>query len=282
MHVEADPEVITQAVREARAGGKSIGVVPTMGALHAGHVSLVEAAASECDFVVVTIFVNPTQFAPDEDLAKYPRTLEADLELCRAAGADVVFTPAATTMYPPNSQSVVSVSRISRMLEGESRPGHFDGVTTIVAKLFNITEPDRAYFGQKDFQQQLVVRQMVRDLNFGVNIVTCPIIREADGLAMSSRNRYLSPDERQTALQIKQSLLLAQRMASETQASPAKIADVMRQKLRQTPGINLNYAVVVDTDTLNPVTEGVDHAVALIAARVGSTRLIDNLVLQFR
>jgi pantoate--beta-alanine ligase len=281
MIVEPLPSETHRLVREARRAGKSVGCVPTMGALHAGHVSLIERARKECDFVVGTIFVNPTQFGPNEDFSKYPRTLESDLEMCRQAGADLVFTPQTSSMYSPLAQTIVRVDRLASVLEGAHRPGHFDGVSTVVTKLFNITEPDRAYFGQKDFQQQLIIRQMVEDLNQPVEIVTCPIIREPDGLAMSSRNRYLSPDERQRAGLLSQALRKAKQLAKETTLLPGEISAAMIDVLRSVEGIDLQYAVITNRRTLELLTERSEPAVALIAAKVGTTRLIDNEILHF-
>jgi pantoate--beta-alanine ligase len=252
-----------------------------MGALHAGHVSLIKRARKECNFVVGTIFVNPTQFGPNEDFSKYPRTLESDLEMCREAGADLVFTPQTSSMYSLLAQTIVRVDRLASVLEGAHRPGHFDGVSTVVTKLFNITEPDRAYFGQKDFQQQLIIRQMVEDLNQPVEIVTCPIIREPDGLAMSSRNRYLSADERQRAGLLSQALRKAKQLAEETSLVPAEISAAMINVLRSVEGIDLQYAVIANGRTLELLTERTEPAVALIAAKVGTTRLIDNEILHF-
>ncbi|MFN9717711.1 MAG: pantoate--beta-alanine ligase [Planctomycetota bacterium] len=231
-------------VRAARRSGQLVGCVPTMGALHPGHVSLIERARQECDFVVATIFVNPTQFGPNEDFSKYPRTLEADLEMCRNAGADLVFTPSTDSMYSRTAQTIVRVTQLSTVLEGRHRPGHFDGVSTVVTKLFNITEPDRAYFGQKDYQQQLIIRQMVADLDEPVEIVTCPIIREHDGLAMSSRNRYLSSEERSRAGELSAALRLAVRLAADTDDSPQAIAEQMHEHLRSVGGISLQLAVL--------------------------------------
>ena len=282
MIVESSPAEVRRVVRIARQRGVSIGCVPTMGALHEGHVSLIEAARKDCGFVVGTIFVNPTQFGPNEDFSKYPRTLESDLEMCRNAGADLVFTPALSAMYGESAQTTVRVTELSTILDGAHRPGHFDGVTTIVTKLFNITEPDRAYFGQKDFQQQLIIRQMVTDLDQPVEIVTCPIIRESDGLAMSSRNRYLSIEERQYALQLFQALKLAERLAADSAKSPPQIAQAMTDHLNSVGGIDVQYAVVADCSTLERLNERPQTAVALIAAKVGSTRLIDNQILRFR
>ena len=281
MIVEPSPARTRELVRERRRRGQQIAVVPTMGALHAGHVSLVEAARGECDYVVATIFVNPTQFAPGEDYEKYPRTLEDDLARCEAAGADLVFTPQTSAMYADDAQTTVVVSELTRVLEGAHRPSHFDGVTTVVAKLFHITEPDRAYFGQKDFQQQLIIRQMVRDLDFGLQIVTCPIIRESDGLAMSSRNRYLTATQRQQSLALSQALTHADQRAREG-VSAEEIQQQMRQILGDAPGVELDYAVVVNTATLREPTGDESAVVALVAARVGDTRLIDNQILQLR
>lgn len=282
MRVESSPAEVRRAVRAARQRGLTVGCVPTMGALHQGHVSLIEAACKECGFVVGTIFVNPTQFGPNEDFSKYPRSLDSDLEMCRKAGADLVFTPPVSAMYAESAQTFVRVSELSTVLEGAHRPGHFDGVTTIVTKLFNITEPDFAYFGQKDFQQQLTIRQMVTDLDHALEIVTCPIIRESDGLAMSSRNRYLSIDDRRRAKELSQALKLAEKLATETSTMPPEIAQAMTDHLNSVGGIDVQYAVIVDSATLRPLTERSDAAVALIAAKVGSTRLIDNQILRFR
>ena len=283
MQILSAPADIHRAVRNARRQGQTVGCVPTMGALHAGHASLIERARAECACVVATIFVNPTQFGPNEDFSRYPRTLDADLEICRQAGADLVFTPAVSDMYSPNAETIVRVNRLSTVLEGAHRPGHFDGVTTVVAKLLLITEPDRAYFGQKDFQQQLIIRRMVRDLNFPVEIITCPIVRESDGLAMSSRNRYLSTTERQTATAISQALQFAQSLASQHDVSPSAVADALTGRLSSVPGLELQYAVLADPDTLEEIPRNatIPAAVALVAARVGTTRLLDNHILRF-
>jgi len=272
---------VQSQVRERRKSGQSIGVVPTMGALHDGHLSLIKAAREECDFVITTIFVNPAQFGPGEDLEQYPRPLDEDLRLCRSAGADLVFTPSADHMYSSGSCTTVNVSRISGLLEGASRPTHFDGVTTIVAKLFNITLPDRAYFGQKDYQQQLVIRRMVLDLNWPLEVITCPIVRETDGLAMSSRNRYLSPQEREQALSLSRILEWAGEQAATGQSSPEEIQAGMVSRLQAADGVEPDYAVVVDPETLQPALEKSSTAVALLAVRIGRTRLIDNRVLIF-
>lgn len=280
MQVECLPSEVRSVVKAERKKGAVVGVVPTMGALHAGHVSLIEAARHECDFVVTTIFVNPTQFAPNEDLQKYPRTLERDLEMCRNAGCDLVFTPEVSSMYLNDAETTVSVTELTQRLEGRTRPEHFQGVTTVVAKLFNITVPDRAYFGQKDFQQQLVIRRMVQDLDWGIEIVTCPIVRESDGLAMSSRNRYLSDDERQNALILFRALTYATDLAGQS-AAPEKIESEITRMIHSVDGVELDYAVVVDATKLTPLIESSTVAVALVAAKVGNTRLIDNQLLDF-
>ena len=274
------PADVQACIRQQRQAGRTVGVVPTMGALHDGHLSLVEAARTECDFVVTTIFVNPTQFGPGEDFDKYPRTMDTDLELCASAGTDLVFTPSVDDMYPPNSCSTVVVSDITRVLEGQSRPTHFDGVTTIVAKLFNITLPDRAYFGQKDYQQQLVIQRMVQDLNWPLKVVTCPIVREYDGLAMSSRNRYLSAQERNRALVLSGTLKWAQKAASSGR-NAVEVQKEMAKRLQSVDGLELDYAVVADPKTLRPAESHAATAVALLAVRVGATRLIDNDMLTF-
>ena len=264
------------AVREARLAGKTIGCVPTMGALHDGHISLVEAARRETDFVVVTIFVNPTQFGPNEDLAKYPRPLEADLAKCQAAGVDLVFNPDVESVYPSGDATFVEVPGLSEVLEGAHRPGHFRGVTTIVLKLFNMVLPDIAFFGQKDYQQQLLIRHLVDDLNVPVEIRTCPTVRESDGLAMSSRNAYLSSEEHQTALALSQALKIAEQSLRDDRQSPTEARARMIEHLTSTPGLVLDYATVADSHSLEELSGASSDMVALIAARVGTTRLIDN------
>jgi pantoate--beta-alanine ligase len=267
------------AVQSARRKGQSIGVVPTMGALHAGHLSLLEAARRECDFTVVTIFVNPAQFGPSEDFQRYPRMLEADLEAIRRVGADAVFAPELSEMYGPQHVTFVEMGGIAEPLEGNCRPGHFRGVATIVLKLFNAVMPDRAYFGQKDFQQTLVVRRMVADLDLPIEIRVCPIIREPDGLAMSSRNAYLSPVEREQALAISRSLNRATSLAAAGERTAEKILASMREVLHQSPGVELEYLVLVDPENLKPVRQLAGTTLAAIAAKVGKTRLIDNCLL---
>lgn len=271
-------EELRARVRVARMAGLRIGCVPTMGALHAGHLSLVEAAKRESDFVVLTIFVNPTQFGPHEDFTKYPRPLERDLDLCRSAGVDVVFHPEVADVYPAPNATYVDVPALDRILEGAFRPGHFRGVATIVLKLFNLVLPDVAFFGQKDYQQQLLLKHMAADLNVPVEIRTCPTLRDPDGLAMSSRNIYLSAAERQTALSLSQALKLAHDLI-QRRATPTEIRSAMRQHLESFPGVKIDYATIADAHTLEEVTDLVPQMVALIAARVGTTRLIDNQLL---
>lgn len=262
-------------VAAARRAGLTVGLVPTMGALHAGHVSLVEAAARECQLTIVTIFVNPTQFGPGEDFGRYPRTLEADLAALAGRGADVVFAPATEVMYPDAHVTFVDMGGPALGLEGDFRPGHFRGVATIVLKLFNLVQPDRAYFGRKDYQQSLVVRQLVRDLNLPLQVVVCPTIRESDGLAMSSRNRYLKSDERERALAISRSLRLARQLAGQGTRDATSILSAMR-KLLDEARLEIDYVALADRETLAPLEQVDRPAVALVAARVGTTRLIDN------
>jgi pantoate--beta-alanine ligase len=270
------------AVHRARQAGLRVGCVPTMGALHDGHLSLVEVARRETDFVVVTIFVNPTQFGPNEDLDKYPRPLEEDLAKCSEADVDLVFHPETATVYPAKDTSFVEVPVISETLEGAHRPGHFRGVTTIVLKLFNMVLPDVAFFGQKDYQQQLLIRHMVDDLNVPVEIRTCPTIREADGLAMSSRNAYLSKDERLTALALSHALKIAEQSLLTDGESAAQARQRMIKHLTSAPGLVLDYATIADAQSLRELDATSNEMVALIAARVGTTRLIDNELITLR
>jgi pantoate--beta-alanine ligase len=281
MDILKHPTEIQSRVRERRYLRQSVGVVPTMGALHDGHLSLVKTARAECDFVITTIFVNPLQFGPNEDLDQYPRALQTDLDMCRAAGADLAFIPTADDMYCAGSSTTVTVAGLSGILEGACRQTHFDGVTTVVAKLLNITLPDRAYFGQKDYQQQLIIRRMVQDLNWPLSIVTCPIVREPDGLAMSSRNQYLRPHERERALLLNRILDHAARQAADGGSSPDQVQSDMAGQLFGAEGVKPDYAVVVDPDSLEPAGDHVSTAVALLAAWVGRTRLLDNRILTF-
>jgi pantoate--beta-alanine ligase len=272
------PEV-RQAVGTARLSGCTIGCVPTMGALHAGHISLIEEARKRTDFVVVTIFVNPSQFAPHEDLTKYPRPLERDLQMCREAGANLVYVPEVPSLYPPGYQTWVTVEEMTKPLEGAIRTTHFRGVTTIVLKLFNIVQPDVACFGAKDFQQQSIIRRMMLDLDLPVEIVVCPTIREADGLALSSRNVYLSKKERVVALSLSQSLKLALEKLKDGERDLTTITQAMKSLIEAHPEIKIDYVTIADPDSLIELQTAQAAMVALIAARVGNTRLIDNQML---
>jgi pantoate--beta-alanine ligase len=277
MIVAKEAADVRPAVHGARERSLSIGCVPTMGALHAGHASLIEAARRECGFVVVTIFVNPTQFGPHEDFTRYPRPLEKDLALCRQAGVDLVFAPEAESLYPPGFCTFVEVESLCRILEGAFRPGHFRGVATIVLKLLNIVRPDVAYFGRKDYQQQLLVRKMCGELDLAVEIRTCPTIREPDGLALSSRNRFLEGADRQKALVLSQALLLAEGRLQAGEHDVAAVCAEMRRQMESAAGVAVDYATVADPETLTELSAPLPDMVALVAARVGATRLIDNL-----
>jgi pantoate--beta-alanine ligase len=257
-----------------------MGLVPTMGALHAGHRSLVRAARKQSDAVAVSIFVNPTQFGPDEDFRRYPRDLEGDCALLEQAGADVVFAPSAEEMYPRGAVTWVTVEGLSERLCGKSRPGHFRGVATVVAKLFHIVEPDLAFFGQKDAAQVAIIRRMVRDLNIPVTIAVCPIVRESDGLALSSRNAYLSPEERKMALVLYASLQQAQKLFASGQRDSAKLAAEGRKAFAGQPAARLDYFEIVDPETLAPVATVDTPSLVAVAAFIGNTRLIDNILLE--
>jgi len=267
------------AVRELRAAGRIVGLVPTMGALHVGHVSLVRAARKECDAVVVSLFVNPTQFGPNEDFAKYPRTWDSDCALREREGVELVFAPGAEAMYPVGASTFVEVECVSDRLDGASRPGHFRGVATVVAKLFHIVAPDKAFFGQKDAAQVAVLRKVVRDLNFDLELVVCPTVREADGLALSSRNRYLSVEERRQALVLSRALQRVEERVAQGVLDAATLIDDALAVLASEPGIRLDYFKVVDPDTLEDVADVRNSALAAIAVFVGPTRLIDNAVI---
>ena len=264
--------------RELRMRGDVVGFVPTMGALHEGHLSLVLRAKAECDVVTASIFVNPLQFAPGEDLARYPRTFKEDCKLLEAEGVEVLFAPEAAEMYPDGAVTTVTVAGVGDRLDGASRPGHFTGVATVVAKLFNVVRPDRAYFGQKDAAQLAVIRQMVRDLNFDVELVGCPIVRDADGLALSSRNRYLSATERQEALVLNAALSRMKQMIAEGERDSATLIRGGMEAFRTVTGVRVDYLSVVDASTLLPVTSAHSGTLVAIAAYVGNTRLIDNFL----
>lgn len=279
--VVTDIASLRQAVAAARRGGRTIGLVPTMGALHAGHLSLIEAARAETGFVVVSIFVNPTQFGPNEDLNRYPRTLERDLKSCEETGVDLVFHPRPEIMYPPDYRTFVEVTGLQDVLCGASRPGHFRGVATVVLKLFNLVQPDRAYFGQKDAQQVRIIQQMVRDLNLPVEIRVCPIVREADDLALSSRNEYLEAQERRSAPVLYRALTEARRRIEAGERDAATVRKVMTETIASVPGAVLDYAAVVDADSLQALVQIVFGRPVLLAlaVRFRGTRLIDNLLI---
>jgi len=277
---------IVRTVRELRLwsrdvrrnGPTTVGIVPTMGALHAGHQSLVRAAKSSCQSVAVSIFVNPTQFGPHEDFEQYPRTLGADCAMLDAEGVDVVFAPSVEELYPPESATFVSVEGIESRLDGTSRPGHFRGVATVVAKLLIASEADRAFFGQKDAAQVAVLRRMTADLRLATEIVVCPIVREADGLAISSRNIYLSPVERAQALVLNRALQMVKAQVAEGVRSADQLAETARAVFAAEPSVRVDYVAIVDAGTLVPVEQAVPGVLVAVAAWVGPTRLIDNII----
>ncbi|MGQ9532738.1 MAG: pantoate--beta-alanine ligase [Desulfotomaculales bacterium] len=271
---------VRAAVRRHRERGARIGFVPTMGYFHEGHLSLMRRARAECGAVVVSIFVNPLQFGPREDLAEYPRDLERDLRMAREVGVDVVFAPNEEEMYPPGYCTYVEVLGLTEKLCGLSRPGHFRGVTTVVAKLFNIVQPDVAYFGQKDAQQAVVIQRMVRDLNMPLEVVVLPTVREADGLAMSSRNVYLSPEERQAALVIPRSLARAVEAVKGGERDVAALREMVRGMLAAEPRASIDYVEIYGWPDLEPLTVLTDRALLAVAVRFGRARLIDNVVLE--
>ena len=262
-----------------RAGGKTIGFVPTMGALHEGHLSLVRRAAADTDHVVVSVYVNPTQFAPTEDFGEYPRQLQADVELAQAAGAALVFAPSDSIMYPDGFCTYVVPERVTENLCGLSRPGFFRGVATVCMKLFNCVRPHKAFFGQKDYQQSVVIRRLVADMNMDLDIVVCPIVREPDGLAMSSRNKYLSGQEREQALCLHEALTAARELADAGERDAAALIAAMRKIIEQRPLARIDYVSIVDPDTIEDVPVAGPGTVAALAVFMGATRLIDNAIL---
>jgi pantoate--beta-alanine ligase len=280
MRVCQSIDEVRAASRTGRREGKSLGLVPTMGALHEGHLSLVRAAKAQCDLVVVSIFVNPLQFGPNEDLAKYPRNFDRDRELLAKDGADFIFAPSVEEMYPPGAVTYVTVEGLSDKLCGRSRPGHFRGVTTVVSELFNIVEPGRAFFGQKDAAQSTIIRRMVRDLNIPVRVVVCPIVREPDGLAMSSRNAYLDAGQRKSALVLYRSLTAVQERFDQGERMAHVLIDAGKQTLAHEPLVRLDYFEIVDPETLDPVDDLSRGGLVAVAAFVGNVRLIDNIVLR--
>lgn len=275
VHTINEVRQITSAARKQKS---RIGFVPTMGALHAGHGSLIEAAKAECDFVVVSIFVNPTQFGPGEDFQQYPRTLDSDTAYCEQLGVDLVFAPSADEMYPAEQLTWVDTEKLTDRLCGASRPGHFRGVTTVCTKLFNIVQPDIAYFGQKDAQQAVVIRRMVQDLNLPLEIRVCPIVREDDGLAMSSRNKYLSADERSRAVCLYQALTHCQSQIATGQTQTAPLIAEIQRIVENRQG-RIDYISIVDPESLEPLEQIEQKALILLAVYIGKVRLIDNLLI---
>jgi pantoate--beta-alanine ligase len=278
--VVAGIAAVRAVVARHRREGHTVGFVPTMGALHAGHAHLIETAAAECGRVVVSVFVNPTQFGPNEDFARYPRTLNADLRICEAAGAHTVFVPTVAEVYPEPFRTFVEVAGVSEGLCGASRPGHFRGVATVVLKLFNMVGPDVAYFGQKDAQQVRVIQTMVRDLDVPIQVRVVPTVREPDGLALSSRNRYLTPEERRHAVVLWQALSEAARRVAAGERDAVALRRRMEERVAATPGATLDYAAVTDAESLAPVDRLERPALAALAVFFGRTRLIDNVTLE--
>ena len=279
MEVAKTIDSVRDLVKAARSRGRKIGFVPTMGALHLGHISLIEASVKNGDFVVVSIFVNPTQFGPDEDFEKYPRPIDADLKICQKANVDVVFVPTPEQMYGGENLTWVDVEKLTELLCGQSRPGHFRGVTTVCAKLFNIVAPDVAYFGQKDAQQAIVIKRMVADLRMPLEIVICPTIREPDGLAISSRNKYLSEQQRKEAALIYESLQKCCVLIESGIRQSGPITTQMREVLARSSSIEIEYVSIVDAETLQAIDKIAGKALIAVAVKIGSTRLIDNILI---
>lgn len=279
MEIFRTVEELRKWSRENRRFSASIGLVPTMGALHAGHASLMRAAVDTCARVAVSIFVNPTQFGPNEDFARYPRMFEADCALAEAEGVDAIFAPTADEVYPPGTATFVEVEGLSERLDGRSRPGHFRGVATVVTKLLIAAEADKAFFGQKDAAQVAVLRRMAADLRIGTEIVVCPIVREGDGLALSSRNAYLSADERRQALVLSRAVQTVEAMAAQDERGARVLIDAARAVLATEPKVQVDYVELVDWATLLPVDVAGPGALFAVAAKVGTTRLIDNAIL---
>jgi pantoate--beta-alanine ligase len=279
MEVARTIKSVRRLIKAARSEGKKIGFVPTMGALHIGHIYLMEKAKNECDFVVVSIFVNPTQFGPGEDFEKYPRPLETDLQIAEKAGVDVVFAPSVGQMYPAENITWVDVEKLTESLCGRSRPGHFRGVTTVCAKLFNIVAPDVAFFGAKDAQQAIVIKRMVDDLNMPLKIVVCPTVREPSGLAVSSRNQYLTGRQRKDATCIFKSLQKCEEMIKADIKETGTIIGEMKKILNQVPSIEIEYVSIVDAQTLQSIDHIAGKVLAAVAVRIGSARLIDNILI---
>ena len=279
MKVVTTVKEVKKIIRKWKKKGKSIGLVPTMGYLHEGHGSLITAAGKKNDKVVVSIFVNPIQFGPNEDLASYPRDLARDTKFCESLGADLIFHPDPKEMYHENFSTYVDMSVLTEELCGLSRPEHFRGVCTVVSKLFHIVEPDRAYFGQKDAQQLAVIRHMTEDLNMNVKIVGCPIVREEDGLAKSSRNTYLSPEERKAALILSQTIFMGEKMVKDGETDAGKLVEAMKAKIETEPLARIDYVKAVDGLTMQPIEKLKKPALVAMAVYIGKTRLIDNFII---
>ncbi len=275
-------QIIREQIKTWREQGYSIGFVPTMGYLHDGHKSLIEKSAGENDKTVVSIFVNPTQFSANEDLSTYPRDFEKDSITCQQAGADLIFNPDPAEIYPEGFCSYVDMTKVTGELCGRSRPDHFRGVCTVVAKLFNIVSPDQAYFGQKDAQQLAVIKRMVKDLNFNINIVGCPIVRENDGLAMSSRNTYLNPEERQQAPVLYQALTAAQKAILQGERDAATVKALIIDKISTMPLCEIDYVEIVDSDDIELIEKIEGNTLIALAVRIGTTRLIDNIIINVK
>jgi len=279
MKIISSAEQMQLACRRLRQEGKRIGLVPTMGALHDGHLSLVRTARAQSQGVAVSIFVNPLQFGPNEDLSKYPRTFERDRQMLEAEQVNLLFAPSVEEMYPPGATTYVTVEGLSEKLDGRSRPGHFRGVTTVVSKLFHIVDPDLAFLGQKDAAQVAVIRRMVRDLDLPVRIVVCPIVREPDGLAMSSRNAYLDPQQRQSATVLHRALMRIQHLVDQGEQNSQTLIAIGKQVISEESAARLDYLEIVNPDSLDPVADISHGALVAVAAWIGATRLIDNVVL---
>ena len=278
MNIATTVEQAKHVIREWKAEGLTVGLVPTMGYLHEGHESLIKRAVAECDRVMVSVFLNPIQFAPNEDLATYPRDFDADVKLIEGAGADLVFHPEPSELYAPDACTFVNVEGITSELCGKTRPTHFRGVCTVVSKLMNISQADRAYFGQKDAQQLAVVRRMVRDLNMNVEVVGCPIVREPDGLAKSSRNSYLSADEREAALVLSRAVREGQRLMEAGERHASEVCNAMRAIIETEPLARIDYVEMVSWDGIVPVQEATSSVLVAMAVYIGKTRLIDNFI----
>lgn len=278
MQIVSTVDAVREQVKKWREEGLSVGLVPTMGYLHEGHKSLIDKAVEQNDRVVVSVFVNPIQFGPNEDLATYPRDLDRDSALCENAGADLIFHPEKEDMYFDDFCTYVDMEGLTKGLCGKTRPTHFRGVCTVVSKLFNIVKPDRAYFGQKDAQQLAVIRRMVRDLNFDLEIVGCPIIREEDGLAKSSRNTYLSPEERKAAVILHKGLVKGEELVKNGEKNAAKVAEAIREVIESEPLAKIDYVEIVDFDNIQTVETIEGPVLAAVAVYIGKTRLIDNFI----